>query len=163
MDLIASTAAFLAGNTLYVAPGATQCAAVRMRSRASAAPVQTLPPLAREPTTMTTDRAIPSPASVAPPTIAPAGLLNARDAARIRSPIIMGMKASSAGLSTRLASCGRGAFPCSPAHSVLLAPCQRGGNERDVARGGGIENGVAEIGIGVDHLGLECVSNEHWQ
>src|SRR5438105_1463609 len=78
MDLIASAGAFLAGNMLYVAPGATQCAAVRIRSRASAAPVQTLPPLAREPTTITRDRAMPSPAAVAPPTIASAGLLTTR-------------------------------------------------------------------------------------
>jgi hypothetical protein len=67
---ISISAAPFAGRMRWFGADVTQCPAVSTRSRASAEPVQRLP---REPSTITTERAMPSAAGVAPPTIAAAG------------------------------------------------------------------------------------------
>src|SRR5262245_65675566 len=58
---------------LYSAPGGTQCAAVSTSFGAISAPVQKLP---REPTMVTTERAMPSVDGAPPPTMACAGTDN---------------------------------------------------------------------------------------
>src|SRR5262249_50142040 len=76
---ISISAAPLAGRMRCSGADVTQCAAVSTRSRASAVPVHTLP---REPSTITTERATPSCAVVAPPTMAAAGRHRTKEKAR---------------------------------------------------------------------------------
>src|SRR4029453_13329895 len=111
MVLIAIAGASLPVNTLYVAAGATQCAAVSRRSRVSAAPVQTLARapagVVAAPPIITSDRPMPSAAGVAPPTIARAGAHKVSNAARIGREWMVRMKTRSIGLVNLQPACPR--------------------------------------------------------